>query len=531
MKKYLNLILITVSAVLISASFAPWYFWPAALICLSPIFYLLHFDRLSLKSAFWYGTLLGILIDILSYHWVIHTIEVYGHLPLFAAIPLFFLYAFATNLRYPFFLMAVVYLKHRLPQTGKLSFLSSAYFLYPVLFLFFENVCWQLFPYYGGNLLSGNSILIQVADIIGTRGLTALWLIINLAVFQMILYRKQSGELKSIRPALNFTAVLLLVLTVYGIVRKNTYDAQGKPTLNVAVPQGHTPLAFQSLGSMRAQLTAIVTGMVEQTLQIIAEQKNKGVETDLIVWPESAVPFLTLESSSMLQNHIAYLQNAAKIPFIFNDILRRSEGSYSNVWYLDESGQRVENYQKAFLLPFGEFMPLGERFPKLKSLFPEVSDFTPGTRSVLFHHPKAKLLPLVCYEVIIPEYVRELHQNTGFAANVMINITNDTWFGESIESSQHMELGRMRAIELRMPIVRATNSGISALIHADGNIEGQTPLFTKANAFYRVPMFAPVTTFFARWGNLWLYLIIATGLAVMLYGLILNRRSTPAARL
>ncbi|HRP69013.1 MAG TPA: apolipoprotein N-acyltransferase, partial [Turneriella sp.] len=210
-------------------------------------------------------------------------------------------------------------------------------------------------------------------------------------------------------------------------------------------------------------------------------------------------------------------------PIIINDILHdpSTRKDYSNMWHLDGQGVPLANYQKHLLLPFGEFMPMGETFPTLKNLFPAVSDFSHGTKFSLFNIATRtgfmKAMPLVCYEVILPNFAQAFDNKTSDAAQFIINITNDAWFGDSVESIQHLTLGVMRAIELRLPIVRATNSGISAYIASNGSVHGKTRLFERVNAVYEVPSMPRSTTLFAFWGYIPLYLFLFFGVGWFAY--------------
>lgn len=117
-------------------------------------------------------------------------------------------------------------------------------------------------------------------------------------------------------------------------------------------------------------------------------------------------------------------------------------------------------------------------------------------------------MPLICYEIILPDYARPFDARTNHDAQFIINITNDAWFGDSYESMQHMTLGTMRAIELRLPILRSTNSGISAYTASTGSVSGKTKLFERVNQLYAVPAMQRHQTVFAWFGNIPLFLFL-----------------------
>ncbi len=512
---------LVISSALAALSFAPWKIWPLGFIALWPVFYLLETERLTLRRAFSWFVVWALSVNLLGYHWLVHTIEIHGHLPLLAAIPVFILYSLGTGTRFLIYFVLNLFWREKIQhipvhprwrKLAELNLLRQTFFWGMA-----ELASWQLFPWYGANLVSADLLFVQAADIFGTRGLSLLWFAISFSFYEAIIdkMREQDGVLRKLLPGL----LLFIVFHGYGLVRYQIETARiaEAEKLRVVVPQGNTPLSFSHLRNARSALYEAVTAMVDQTIRIVEQERQAGREVDLVVWPESATPFLSLQRSSFLRSEVNRMLQHIQLPVVINDILNddSADKNYSNMSLLSKEGEVVENYQKVFLLPFGEFMPLANTFPWLKNAFPEISDFSHGTRFALFPHEKAYLLPVICYEIIPSGFVRDFFNRTGKKATVIVNITNDAWFGRSIESYQHMELGRMRSIELRLPTVRATNSGVSALIDSAGRISGETPLFEKADRVYEVPLVKLPPTIYARLGELWYYLgLVALALAL-----------------
>ena len=519
--------LIVASAALTSFSFVPYNVYALGFLGLIPALHVFSHFAASRRQTISLWLIWTLLLNLIGYHWIMHTIAVYGMMPTFVAFPLFLLYSLGTGgkILLFFFFLRWMYRRADLFQSAAGRTLAAA-----AAFGVCELIGWQLFPWHGANLVSGDLLFAQGADLIGTRGMSVVWMAMQVLLYEAALdfYRdKQKSFLTLItrnRKAQAF--VLMLAVThIYGFIQFSRFEnwENNAPKFIVGVPQGNVPLI-----TGYHERPYIISRMVGQTQKLVADATAAGQKPDLIVWPESSIPAMELERSEPLKTAISDLQKATQIPIIINDILheRPRNRDYSNMWHLNQQGQPLNNYQKNFLLPFGEFMPLGERFPSLKSLFPAVSDFSHGERFSLFNiqtrHGIVKAMPLICYEIILPDYARPFDARTNHDAQFIINITNDAWFGDSYESLQHMTLGTMRAIELRLPILRSTNSGISAYTASTGLVSGKTKLFERVNQLYAVPAMPRHQTVFAWFGNIPLYLfllIVGVFFALKLYRL------------
>ncbi len=512
--------LIAGSAVLTSLSFVPYNIFPVGFLALLPVFYLFEKFTLTTRRILALWVLWTLILNLIGYHWIMHTIAVYGMMPEVIAFPLFLLYALGTGGKMLLFFFFLRFLRSRDDWFGSRG---KKLLAVPVAFALCELIGWQLFPWHGGNLVSGDLWFAQAADLIGTRGLSVIWVLLQYLLF----FAASDFFARADRPALRFLrqnryfhafAATLITIHVYGAVQFERFSAREAqaPKIQIGVPQGNVPLI-----TSYHERPYIITRMLGQTQKLVADATAAGRRPDLVVWPESSIPAMEFERSEALRNAVAELQKTTNTPLIINDILHEvsSRRDYSNMWHLDATGQPLNNYQKNFLLPFGEFMPLGDKFPALKNLFPAVSDFSHGKRYSLFQISSTagnvKAMPLICYEVILPEYARNFDATTQNEAQFIINITNDAWFGKSVESLQHMTLGVMRAIELRLPIVRATNSGISAYTASTGKVSGETAMFERVNQVYAVPAMQRATTLFAVVGNMPLYLYIGAAIALL----------------
>jgi apolipoprotein N-acyltransferase len=232
-----------------------------------------------------------------------------------------------------------------------------------------------------------------------------------------------------------------------------------------------------------------------------------------VVWPESSVPYL-FDSHPDVAAPLRQLAQAHDLHLLFgNDDRVRDAGGqlryYVGAKMLDPSGELVLRYHKIRLVPFGEYVPmqplltLGGRFAA--KLVDQVADFTPGTEHVLGPVDGHRIGATICYEAIFPDMVR------GFAADgaeMLVNITNDGWYGRSSAPHQHLAMAAFRAVENGKYLVRAANTGISAVVDPHGRILERTELFEPTILVRDVP-FVPGTTFYARHGDVFAWTCFA----------------------
>lgn len=513
-------------------------------VALAPIIYLALTQEMTLKRALTWGYLEGLFFSFFVTPWLIDTFIIYGHLPPFAAVILLFLYSIIACGRFVLFFLLTAFWKKRLSQGGgevvldgvfgkalyfgRLVF-QNRYLALTSIWGLSEILGWQLFPVLAGNLFNSNEIFIQFADLVGVRGVSLVGFFFNLAALEIIvsLFRTRRPTFAAFAPSAILPAFapatlikrgaifggLLLVILIYGVASKKHWQkVEGQSEkINIGVVQGNSPLAFESVRSLRESLWNILEGMNDQTRQLAAEAELMQTPLSLIIWPESGVPFLSYQGTQMYYRTVEELKGDLNIPMIINDVYAFQQMgrrvSYNNLWYLEPNGES-QNYQKNLLLPFGEFMPLGRYFPKIVAMFPEVSNFTPGAKKTLLRTNKGLILPSICYELMTPDFTLDYFFETDRKANMVVNITNDAWFGDSIENFQHLMISRFRAIELRLPVIRSTNSGISAYIAMSGEIIDPTKSMARENRIYKAPIVQGAGSLFSKTGNLFFYFFI-----------------------
>jgi apolipoprotein N-acyltransferase len=221
-------------------------------------------------------------------------------------------------------------------------------------------------------------------------------------------------------------------------------------------------------------------GNQERTLDVYEELTVRARDSgaQVVVWPETAAPFFYGWEPG-LSRRLDGIAARAGVPLIFGapwyDPAAGGK-TYNSVFHIDGRGVVRGRYDKRHLVPFGEYVPLRRILFFLKKLTVGENDFSAGTGPVLFDIAGARVAASVCYEAIFPPILRD---GVAAGAGFLLNVTNDAWFGDTVAPWQHLAMARMRCVEFRRPMVRAANSGISAVIDSRGEVVASLGLFRR----------------------------------------------------
>jgi apolipoprotein N-acyltransferase len=419
----------------------------------------------------------------------------YGYLTWYLSIAILFLFAAVLALFPAFFSMA-------LAACGATPFrrLISV----PLLWVAFEYVRTIIFTGFPWALL-GHALylrphLIQISDLLGAYGVSFLLVLSNVAIFMALMFirRKTWGNLTVSRPVLSgaitvFMAALLLTW-IYGAWRIRSIDdlITAAPAARVAVIQGNID---QGVKWDPAHQTAAIK--THQRLSLAA----KSDKPDLIVWPESATPFYLFYDERPTEMVMAGIENV-NIDFLIGSPSVAKQGKrvvyFNSAYLINPSAKNVSRYDKTHLVPYGEYVPFEKWLPFLGKVVAQVGDFRPGKSGKILLWREDALGVQICYEVIFPNLSRKLVKN---GAVLLINITNDAWFGSTSGPYQHFSMTIFRAVENRRALARAANTGISGFIDPAGRILTTTPLLKEASLTRPLPMLRQMT-FYTRFGDL-----------------------------
>jgi apolipoprotein N-acyltransferase len=249
--------------------------------------------------------------------------------------------------------------------------------------------------------------------------------------------------------------------------------------------------------------------VLQQRMVLLSEPAN----AQLIVWPEAPAPFYPEEES--FRKYMGDLARDAQTPILMGGVGRTPAGDPLNSAFLfkKDGSLAAERYDKIQLVPFGEYIP--NAFGWVNRITHEIGDFVPGTRIVTFPVDGHKIGAFICYESAFPNLVRQF---TKGGATVLVNLSNDGYFGHSAAREQHLELVRMRAAENRRWILRATNDGITAMIDPAGREIARLPLYTQTSGVFGYNSRTELTPY-VRFGDwfAWLCLLGAVATAGLNY--------------
>lgn len=452
------------------------------------------------------GLVTGVIYNIGILYWVTYVVVQYGYLPLYMGFFAMLLLSLYLSLYVAFFAAGVVFFRTRgygEIVTGPLLWTCLEFGKSHLLTGFpWENLAYSL---------HSNLHLIQIIDITGISGLTFLIVFINCMIYQTLTITAETKRQVLLH---GIAAVLIIgIVFIYGLYRFDSIKElqERSDTIRVAVMQGNIDQSVKWDRNYQFQTLNIYRDLT------LAASKNRP---DLMVWPETAAPFF-FQNVDEKHRFITNLARETDAHLLFGSPSYTNNGNmqfFQNSAYLvDPKGIIVGRYDKVHLVPYGEYVPLRRFFFFLDKLVVGVGDFKPGKtlKPLMIKENKAGVL--ICYEGIFPDISRNYKRQ---GASLLVNITNDAWFGRSSAPYQHLTMTAFRAVENRLYIVRAANTGISAVICPTGEIVAQTPLFEQAVLDGTIH-FMRYRTFYSQYGDIFAYICFAE-LGIMI--IIIRRR-------
>ena len=457
---------------------------------------LLHSIKdLSPRATFKLGFLAGLVHYATLFYWIGGVIHRYGQLPGILCAAILMLLVLYLSLYPGLFVMVISQLRAR----------SLPYYLTAPFF-------WTVLEYVRSFLLSGfpwenlghsqyNWLhLIQISDILGVYGVSALIMAVNAALFEASVTISKNRAF-AWKPVLSVVLVMAGFLT-YGTYRLRKIDraAEAAPKRAIALVQGNIDQSKKWLPSFQ-----------HETLQRYGALSIAALKAgpDLIIWPETALPFYFLHDQNLTRETLEIV-DACKVYFLLGSPSFCKTGQrvryYNSAYLVDPCGKVVGKYDKIHLVPYGEYVPLKRYFPFLGKMVKAVGDFEAGKKGQVLSWGSEKIGVLICFEAIFPELARSMVQN---GAQLLINITNDAWFGKSSAPYQHLSMVVFRAVENHVAVARAANTGISAFVDPVGRLLDETPLFEEATRTRSIPMMNH-RSFYCRHGD-----IFAAGCAII----------------
>ena len=360
-----------------------------------------------------------------------------------------------------------------------------------------------------------NLPVIQISSITGVYGISFLLVMFNAALSEII---QQQG--KGLKPAV-FTLVIILISVGYGF-----YSLSGRPTgekLSVTVIQGNIPNDIKWKREYQLKNFNKHKNLTEEAV------KEEG--TSLIVWPETAVPG-PIPNNQAMSSKLEFLARETQTYLLagtsFRPKIGKSDNKEKGIYYnsavlYSPQGDLIGKYDKIRLLPFAEYLPWRGYFP-WPARYGREQDYIKGNKHTVFSLGNVKMATLICWESIFPDLVRQFVKN---GAQFLVNVTNEAWFGKTAAPYQFVAMNVFRAVENRISIVRAANTGISCFIDPHGRLIGKVSsngkdIFIEGYLTKDIPLLHH-KTLYTRFGDIFAIINVITALIILTMAIVTFR--------
>lgn len=498
--KKLDLALCALTGVLYPLTFMIPYAGILSFVLLIPLFWAI--ENKSAGDSFKLGLLAGLISNLIGTYWLIGTLSRFGGFPILVSIVFIVVLSAYSGLSFGLF----SYISSRLgffKKPGVLSVLLVASVWTSIEYLFPF-----LFPYGVSNSLADYVALIQIFDLFGVYALSFVIVIVNLTLMRVI--KSTMGDMRVPAAELALSAALLAATLLYGHFRIAAVDGEIARAQKIKV--GMVQANFDFLEKTE-NLEHIVT---ERHKEMSRELES----VDLIIWPETSIQaWFSNESDYLLvrdemgvpdmEGKYFIVGGMSFTPMDPDAVVLTDENliKYNTAFLTNSDGVILGRYHKIKLLLFGEYLPFTQYIPALKNISPASGDFTPGDEFELFEieEKNIRIAPIICYEDIIPSFSRKFVDK---GANLIVNVTNDAWFGKTIAPYQHLFISIPRAVETRRYLLRSTNTGISAIIDPLGRVVSKTDTFVQTNLVGQVGLMEGGKTLYTRIGDVFPFVCV-----------------------
>jgi apolipoprotein N-acyltransferase len=355
--------------------------------------------------------------------------------------------------------------------------------------------------------------LIQSAKWGGVYAVSFLIVAVNASIVLVVL--KQTWRAFAIA-----VVVVILVGGVNVLSSLHTIRDSGSSDLvvHVVALQPNVPMELVKSNEEMKELLDRHWSMSTNALQSLPNDNSAR----LVIWPESPMNF-TYASDIMFQGQLATFTKQNHTSLLFNSLEPTlTNGFYNSALLINEEGRLISQYDKIRLMPFGEYVPLPQWLPGASLITGIVGDFTPGEKYTLMPFGNERAGTFICIESAYPWIARRL---TSEGADVLINISNDGYLGPTAVMRQHLANVVFRAVENNRPVLRVTNTGITAFIEPTGRVDEQTLPFHTDVRVWHLTRSSTASTFYTRFGDVFVYACFAITVLAFAGILLRSRRS------
>lgn len=512
------------SGILVGTSYIPFNGW-ALFFCYLPLWFKVSQmtdDNKKFSQIFLSAWLTQFVLTLIGFNWIYYVSSEFGHLPMILSAGALLGFAIFMHVYIPLSitLAAVLFRKFRI-QNIFVRFLLLALSMGLIERIWPSIFEWNL----GYSLLWMKLPVYQWADTVGFWGLST-WIFLIQACLGYAVHLFIQKQKKEAFIALGQVLAFFVLFNVTGHFKGKFWVKTDEMT-RIAVTQGNVGNAEKLQSEQKSQYHNFI---IDKYSTRTAEHLAKS-PADLLIWPETALPMAFDKAYHFGKDQKKVLENVQYwgIPLVTGAYsLNKQERDYrgddvirNSVFYINPNRDfAAPPYFKTNLLAFGEYMPFGELIPKLYDLLPFVGVYAKGSGPVVarvqLKEKEIRLGPQICYDSLVPGFSRDLAKN---GAQVIYNVTNDAWFGWWAEPFQHGWMTLARAVEVRRPLVRSTNTGISTAILASGEILEQSPINEGwAHTFEVRYKKNPPQTIYTRFGHFdWILWLALAGFLVFYF--------------
>jgi apolipoprotein N-acyltransferase len=517
-----------VAGLFIGTSYIPFPPW-AIFFGLVPLF-LFWAQTKSPGQAFLAGWLTQFVLNLIGFHWIAYTAIEFGHFPKWGGYLSLLGFASIAHLHYP--VAGWIAVKAR--NTFRLHALWF-FAVCSVAFAICEHLTPMIFPWHlGYPWLWAGFPGAQLADVIGFEGLNIATICVNgliaCSIFMGVMHPPGlsapslatngfSNKKKSLG-LIGIAIALVAIINLLGLGRGEKWK-QADASIKVLTVQGN-------IGNFDKEMAELGRNFRFPIVSKFLDLTDKGLkehpDSQVVLWPETAfpdvldIPYQNDPSAARLRKFVV----EHKMPLLTGSYSYDPsiKATYNGFFFMNAFGQTPEPpYRKSILLVFGETFPFSDYIPYMAKLFPDLGSFgrgqgptvmTVGAGGQLF-----KLGPQICYEGLYPWFTVELAKK---GAQVLSNVTNDSWFGIDFEPYQHLYMTLARAIEVRRPLIRSTNTGITTAITAAGEILQTSPQAREWTGAFEIPYLKnPPHTFYETMDGLWIWILFGSFILLLIF--------------
>jgi apolipoprotein N-acyltransferase len=553
-----NILLAGLSGLMVTGSFAPinldWIAW----ISLIPL--LISLENKSLSDAFKIGLLAGLFHYLTLIYWIVTVLSRYGNISPILSLAALLLLSLYLSLYMAFFALVVVtFKKNRLSSLwGASTWVALEYARSYIM----TGFPWCLLGYSQYSRLT----LIQISDIAGVYSISFIIVLVNFAIYNvasLIFKKKISAHTIEYKPEVTsydhsklnrkrkadpparstlrlstgspdrerwragnghafkrigietiFTFSLVVCILVYGYSRlkeKGDNTSKGRE-LRAVVVQGNIDQSLKWDSDFQEETVSIYTKL---------SLESADFKPQLIIWPETALPYF-FQDISHLSKEVFEVAKITNANILFGSpayVKDKDSIFYYNRAYMISKNRVFDYYDKVHLVPFGEYVPLKKYIPFVHRLVPAAGDFSIGKKVQPIHSPDLTIGALICFETIFPDISRKFATQ---GAELLVNLTNDAWFGRTSAPYQHLSMAVLRCVESGLPMVRAANTGISAFILANGKIVDSSKLFAREILQKKIKL-THKKTFYSQLGDIFAILLTIATIIKFLW-IVIKRR-------